>query len=94
MSLKYEPASEPLHVSVKQLNPATLKVTPGESRVNLPQMLPDSGGICTGVDVRNHRFAPGLPLGWIHLQAASLENLDPLFLQRLCCLDLPTRDSG
>ena len=27
-------------------------------------MLPDSGGICMGVDKKTHRFAPGLPPGW------------------------------
>ena len=27
-------------------------------------MPPDSGGICLGVDSRNHLFAPGLPPGW------------------------------
>ena len=36
----------------------------GKSYVNLPQIPPDSGGICMGVDSRNHRFAPGLPPGW------------------------------
>ena len=30
-------------------------------------MLPDSGGICIGVDLRNHRFAPGLPPGWFEI---------------------------
>ena len=33
----------------------------GKSQVNLPQMPPDSGGICMEVDLRNHRFARGLP---------------------------------
>ena len=37
----------------------------GKSQVNLPQMPPDPGGICMGVDSRNHRFAPGLPPVWI-----------------------------
>ena len=27
-------------------------------------MPPDSGGICMGVDLRSHPFAPGLPPGW------------------------------
>ena len=36
----------------------------GKSQVNLTQMPPDSGGNCIGVDSRNYRIAPGLPLGW------------------------------
>ena len=36
----------------------------GKVQVNLPQMLPDSGGICMGGDQRNHQLAPGLPAGW------------------------------
>ena len=32
--------------------------------VNLPQMPPDFGGSGTGVDQRNHLFAPGLPPEW------------------------------
>jgi len=35
----------------------------GKSQVNLPQMPPDSGGICMGFDQKNYRFAPGLPPG-------------------------------
>ena len=35
----------------------------GKSKVNLPQMPPDSGSICTGVDQKTHLFAPGLPPG-------------------------------
>jgi len=35
----------------------------GKSEVNLPQMLPPRGGICTGVDQRKLPFAPGLPPG-------------------------------
>jgi hypothetical protein len=35
----------------------------GKSEVNLPQMPPLRGGICMGVDYRNHPFAPGLPPG-------------------------------
>ena len=31
--------------------------------MNHPQLPPDSGGICMGVDYRNHLFAPGLPPG-------------------------------
>ena len=34
-----------------------------KSRVNLPQMPPLRGGICMGVDKRNHPFAPGSPPG-------------------------------
>ena len=36
----------------------------GKSQVNLPQMPPDSGGICIGVDKRNYQVAPGLSPGW------------------------------
>ena len=35
----------------------------GKSQVNLPQMPPLQGGICMGVDQRNHLFFPGLPPG-------------------------------
>ena len=28
-------------------------------------MPPDSGGVCMGVDLRNHRFTHGLPPGWV-----------------------------
>ena len=37
----------------------------GKFQVNLPQMPPESGGVCMGVDLRNHRFALGLPPGWL-----------------------------
>ena len=37
----------------------------GRSLVNLPQMPPDSGGICMIIDLRHHPFAPGLPPGWL-----------------------------
>ena len=33
----------------------------GKSQVNLPQMPPLRGGICMGVDYKNHLFVPGLP---------------------------------
>ena len=35
----------------------------GKSEVNLPQMPHLQGGMCMGVDYRNHPFAPGLPPG-------------------------------
>jgi len=36
-----------------------------KSEVNLPQMPPNYGGICIRADLGNHRFAPGLPPGWV-----------------------------
>ena len=36
----------------------------GKSQVNLPSMTLDSGDVCMGSDLRNHRFVPGLPPGW------------------------------
>ena len=43
--------------------PATLEVTQGQIS-SLPQLPPDSGGICTGVDKRDHQYSPGLPPEW------------------------------
>jgi len=44
---------------------ATLEVTQGQILIQSPTyMPPDSGGVCMGVDLRNHRFALGLPPGW------------------------------
>ena len=40
----------------------------GKFEVNLPHMPPDFGGVCMGVDLRNHRFAPGLPPGWLRCE--------------------------
>jgi len=37
----------------------------GKSQVILPQMPPLRGGICVGVDQRDHPFALELPQGWI-----------------------------
>ena len=35
----------------------------GKFQVNLPQLPPLRGGICMGVDLKKHPFAPGLPPG-------------------------------
>ena len=82
MSLKYEPSTEaparyigdraPLVAGCAA--PGTVLVTPTleATQGRIPQMPPDYGGICMGVDLRNHRlpweidlrFSPGLPPGW------------------------------
>ena len=49
----------------------------GKSWVNILQMPPDHGGICTGVDQRNHSFAPGMPPGrYLSVFRTDLEALD------------------
>ena len=37
----------------------------GNIKSSLPQVPPLRNGICMGVDLRNHLFAPGLSSGWI-----------------------------
>ena len=54
---------------------ALIEVAPppwSQPRRNLPQMPPDSAGICMGVDSRNHGFAPGLPPGWSSTTSSSV----------------------
>ena len=46
---------------------ATLEATKGQILSHLPQMPPDSSGICMGVDQRNHQIAPGLSPGWFRV---------------------------
>ena len=52
-------------VEVTTSSPPPWSRVEGKSYTNLPQMPPDSGGICMGVDLGNHRFAPELLLGWV-----------------------------
>ena len=42
-------------------------------------MLPDYGGICMGVDSRNHQFAPGLPPGWVEGLGSGVQGLGFVF---------------
>ena len=44
----------------------------GKSEDNLPQTLPLRCSICTGVGLRNYRFAPGLSPGWCAGKKAGL----------------------
>ena len=65
----------------------------GTSSVNLPQMPLDSGGICTGADLRNHPSSPGLPperhLKNVNFCDAEVDDVEPRVLHRVPDLPKP-----
>jgi hypothetical protein len=57
--------------SLTPLTPPPWRQPRGKSWVNLRQMPPDSGGVCVGVDLKKHRFSPGVSPGWPPLRTGS-----------------------
>ena len=55
-----------------QIPQSTLEATQGQISSQSPTKPPNSGGVCTGFDLRNHRFA----LGW-HLAHMDFEGGGP-----------------